>query len=194
MDHHLIFEGAELSGKSWVMSQIYKYLEPVGATSDKVLNGCYWFNCDLGFFGTELAPKIIPDYLHTFQTLKDKNILVEKFHLSELIYDELYNAESFRNFSAADFQVIDQKLKKLNFKIILLTFPEDKALLAKRLQDRLNLYPHYGRIAKTPEFYLQQQALYKERIKNSSLDYLILEVSKFPDEELLAKIRAWIQG
>ena len=59
MAQHLIFEGAELSGKSWVMAQIYKRLEPAGATSSDVLNGCYWFNCDLGFFGTAPAGKIL---------------------------------------------------------------------------------------------------------------------------------------
>jgi len=28
MKHHLIFEGAELAGKTWLMSQIYNYLQP----------------------------------------------------------------------------------------------------------------------------------------------------------------------
>jgi hypothetical protein len=192
MNHHLIFEGAELSGKSWALSQIYKELEPAGATSPNVLDGCYWVNCDLGFFGTPVAPKILPNYLNIFKNLQDKNILVEKFHLSELVYDQLYNAEA-ANFLNWGFPRIDKKLKSLDFKIVLLTFPEDEKLLAKRLQDRLNLYPHYRRIAKTPEFYLKQQALYKQWIKESSLDYLILEAASLPDQGLIEKIKEWIK-
>ena len=41
MIHHLIFEGAELSGKSWIMSQIYNYLEPKYNQSKDILDGCH---------------------------------------------------------------------------------------------------------------------------------------------------------
>jgi thymidylate kinase len=193
MPSHLILEGAELSGKSWVLSQLYSNLEPAGATNPDVLDGCYWFNCDLGFFGTAPAPQILPNYLKIFQALAAKNILVEKFHLSELVYDELYNTGRYRYFLADDFEHIERRLQDLDFKIVLLTFPEDRELLARRLEDRLKLYPHYRRIAKTPEFYLKQQALYLERLKASSLEYLVLEAAHFPDDELVGKIREWIK-
>ena len=51
--HHLIFEGAELSGKSWLISQVYNYLEPKYNQSDFILDGCNWFNCDVGIYGTK---------------------------------------------------------------------------------------------------------------------------------------------
>jgi len=186
MSCHLIFEGAELSGKSWVMSQIYNELEPSGATSANVLDGCYWLNCDLGFFGTELAPAMIKNYLAIFKTLEKKNILAEKFILSALVYGELYGAGKINGKKLA------ARLKKMNFKIILLTFPEDPELIAKRLADRLNLYPNYRRIAKAPEFYLKQQQLYKKYLAASALDHLVLEVSKFPDQEAVDKIKKWL--
>ncbi len=187
MSHHIIFEGAELSGKSWVMSQIYNHLEPKYNTNKNLLDGCYWFNCDLGYFGTKSAPKIIEKYLDIFKELKDKNIIVEKFNLSNLVYDKLYS-----QINQSFFNKIDKKLKKLNFKVILLTFPENKELLEKRLRDRLNLYPNYERIAKTPDFYINQQKEYKEMIKSSNLDYLILESDHFPNQELVDKILEWL--
>ena len=109
MAQHLIFEGAELSGKSWVMAQIYKRLEPAGATSSDVLNGCYWFNCDLGFFGTAPAGKILKNYLKIFKTLKDKNIILEKFQVSAAVYGDLYDSP------LNHFKKIEKRLKKLNF-------------------------------------------------------------------------------
>jgi hypothetical protein len=186
MPYHLIFEGAELSGKSWVMSQIYNELEPKYAVNANVLDGCYWLNCDLGFFGTELAPAMIKNYLAIFKTLEQKNILSEKFLLSALVYSELYGVGKIAR------KKIEQKLKKMNFKIILLTFPEDQELIKKRLEDRLNLYPNYRRIAKAPEFYLKQQQLYKKYLAASTLDHLVLEVDKFPDQEVVDKIKKWL--
>lgn len=187
MAHRIIFEGAELSGKSWVMSQIYNTLEPKYARSANILDGCYWFNCDLGFFGTKVAPKIMKNYLRIFKTLKEKNILVEKFHLANFVYSQI------NNISVRGFKTFEKKLKRQNFKIILLTFPEDEAVLAKRLQDRLNLYPNYKRIAKAPSEYIKQQTIYKQKIKESSLEYLIVEVDSFPSAKAISTIKDWLE-
>ena len=51
--HNIIFEGPELVGKSYLMSQIYDYLEPKYNSGGKIMDGCHWFNCDVGIFGTE---------------------------------------------------------------------------------------------------------------------------------------------
>jgi len=187
MSHHIIFEGAELTGKSWVMSQVYNHLEPKYCSSEKVMDGCYWFNCDLGYFGTAPAKEIVKKYVDIFEALKEKNIIAEKFNLSNLVYQELYGKKDF-----SFFKKIDKKLKKLDFKIVLLTFPEDEELLKKRLQDRLNLYPQYERIAKDPEFYIKQQRLYIERIKESGLDYIIVESDHFPNQEVVDSVLEWM--
>lgn len=186
MSYHLIFEGAELSGKSWVMSQVYNELEPKYATNRNVLDGCYWLNCDLGFFGTELAPEMIKNYLTIFKTLSQKNIIVEKFLLSALVYSELYGQ------SRIDREEIEDRLREMGFKIVLLTFPEDQKLIASRLEDRLRLYPNYGRIAKEPEFYLKQQRLYQKYLLESKLDHLMIEADKLPDQTIITMIRAWL--
>jgi len=186
MPYHLIFEGAELSGKSWVMSQIYQELEPKFATDPNVLDGCYWLNCDLGFFGTELAAAMLKNYLAIFETLSQKNIIVEKFLLSALVYGELYGQ------GQADRAEIENRLQKMGFKIVLLTFPENKGLVERRLEDRLRLYPNYGRIAKAPEFYIAQQRLYQKYLLESKLDNLIIEADKFPDTTIITKIREWL--
>ena len=85
LKHHLIFEGAELAGKSWLMSQIYNYLEPKYNQSGYLLDGCHWFNCDVGVYGTKHGRPIIEFYLKIFNELKNSNLLIEKFHLSQEI-------------------------------------------------------------------------------------------------------------
>jgi len=184
--HHLIFEGAELAGKSWLMSQIYNYLEPKYNKTGYLLDGCHWFNCDVGVYGTEHGKPVIKSYLKIFAELKESNLLVEKFYLSDLIYNRLHRGKEI------NYKKIEQQLKKLNFKIILITFPPDKKLIQARIDDRLKLYPHYKKILHKPEWYIEQQAEYLKEIKKTSLPYLIIETKKLPDNSLNNKILKWI--
>jgi hypothetical protein len=187
MPHHLIFEGAELSGKSWIMSQLYDFLEPKYNKNKAVLDGCHWFNCDVGVYGTRHGKVIIKNYLKIFKELKNKNLLIEKLHLSDKIYNRLHRKKEINYLS------IEKSLKKLNFKIILITFPENKKELKKRIRDRLNLYPHYERILRSPTWYIKQQGEYLKEIKKSKLPYLILNTDKLPDNNLTLKILTWIK-
>lgn len=186
MPHHLIFEGAELAGKSWLMSQVYDFLEPKYNKEKNILDGCHWFNCDVGVYGTKHGQPIIKHYLNIFKELKNKNLLIEKLYLSDKIYNRLHNKKEI------NYANIEKALKQLNFKIILVTFPEDKKKLKKRIEDRLNLYPHYERILRNPEWYIKQQKEYLKEIKKTKLPYLILNTDKLPDNNLTLKILNWI--
>ncbi len=184
--HHLIFEGAELSGKSWLMSQVYGYLEPKYNRSKFALDGCHWFNCDLGLFGGEHGRAVIEHYGAIFKELAGKNLLVEKFHLSDIVYGRLHRGLEI------DYSDLEKALAELGFKIILCLFPEDEKVIAERLSDRLRLYPHYARIAQAPGWYLRQQREYLKEAGRSSLPHLKLEVEKFPDTDAAGKILAWL--
>jgi len=184
--HHLIFEGAELTGKTWLMSQVYNYLEPKYNKSGYLLDGCHWFNCDIGVYGTEHGRPIIELYLKIFNELKNSNLLIEKFHLSDIVYNRLHRQKEI------NYRGLEKKLKSMNFKIILITFPEDIKLLRKRAVDRLNLYPHYKKILRQPEWYIKQQREYLKEIKKSSRPYLIIKTEKLPDDSLTKKILSWI--
>lgn len=184
-NHHLIFEGTELVGKSFLMSEIYNYLEKKYNSHPKILNGCHWFNCDVGVWGTPESQKIINSYLDILKILKNKNVLLEKFHLTDQVYHELYNNKKI-NYTSQE-----KILKKLGAKIILLTV-KDKNIFMERIKDRLNLYPHYERILQQPEDYWQQQQLYEELIKKSKLNYLLIDSSKLPNDEIKEKILYWI--
>jgi len=184
--HHLIFEGAELAGKSWLMSQIYDHLEPKYNQNKVVLDGCHWFNCDVGVYGTKHGKPIINNYLKIFKELKNKNLITEKLHLSDIVYNRLHNKKEI-NYAEAEKILLD-----LNFKIVLITFPEDTEILKKRIQDRLNIYPHYERILRDPDWYLNQQKEYLAEIKKTKLPYLIIKTNQLPDENLIKKILNWI--
>lgn len=184
--HHLIFEGAELSGKSWIMSQIYNYLEPIGRESQNILDGCHWFNADNGIFGTKNSKGVIEAYVKMFDVLRKKNIIVEKFTLSDCIYQKLYRNKDF------DYSEIESKLFKLGFKVVLIAFPEKEEIIKKRIQDRLNLYPHYKSILKPVEWYINQQQEYKKRIKEINMPYYIAETNILPDEKLVEDIKEWL--
>ena len=180
--HNIIFEGAELAGKSYLMSQVYDYLEPKYNSGGKIMDGCHWFNCDVGIFGTKFGQKALKHYLGLLEDIRDVSVMIEKFHLTETVYQKLYNQKDF------NFSKIEERLYKIKTKIVLLIFDEDEKLLQQRLADRLKLYPHYGRIASRPEDYIKQQRLYLELIKKSKLDYLIINSSKLPNPPLVAKI------
>jgi len=184
---HLIFEGAELAGKSWLMSQIYDQLEPKYNQSGYLLDGCHWFNCDVGIYGTKYGKPIIESYLKIFSVLKNKNLLVEKFNLSDIVYNRLHRQKEI------NYRNINRELKKLNFKIILITFPANKKIIRGRIADRLKLYPHYERILRKPEWYIKQQEEYLKEIKKTGLPYLIIETKKLPDNNLTNKILKWIK-
>lgn len=184
--HHLIFEGAELCGKSWVMSQIYNSLEKKYNHSKVVLDGCHWIGADNGIFGTPPSTRAIDAYVKLFKALKDKNFIVEKFHISDIVYQRLYHKKNI------NYRQTETALRGLGVKIILLTFPPNKKLLEKRMQDRLRLYPHYKRILKTPQWYIQQQREYIQEVKKSKLPSLQLEIEKFPNKKAVNAILQWI--
>jgi len=186
MSHHLIFEGAELAGKSWLMSQVYNYLEPKYNQSGNILDGCHWFNSDVGVFGTEDGKQVIELYVDIFKKLQSKNILAEKLHISDKIYNRLYSDKEI------DYEKIEEKLAENDFKIVLITFKKDLNLIKKRIQDRVNLYPHYERILHKPEWYLKQQEIYLKEVLKSKLESIIIETDQFPDEVAVNKILKFI--
>src|SRR3954463_8964442 len=51
----LIFEGAELVGKSTLTSATYQRLVHAYTSSNEILDGCYYLYCDIGIFSTSLA-------------------------------------------------------------------------------------------------------------------------------------------
>lgn len=185
--HNIIFEGAELTGKSYLMSQVYDYLEPKYNSGGKIMDGCHWFNCDVGIFGTKFGKSTLAKYLELLEDINDTNVMIEKFHLTEAVYQKLYNNIDF------DFTSIEKRLAKIKAKIVLLIFDEDEKLLEHRLKDRLNLYPHYERIAQRPSDYIVQQHLYLDLIKKSRLEYLILNSSKLPNPNLVDKILGFLR-
>lgn len=186
MNHHIIFEGAELSGKSWIMSQIYNHLEPKYNESGKILDGCHWFNCDVGVFGTKYGKDVVNDYLKIFKTLSNKNLIVEKLHIADKIYNKIHRNKN------TDYEDVEDVLQKLDFKIVLITFPEDVEIIKNRIKDRLNIYPHYERVLQKPEWYISQQREYLSEIKKSKLSYLIVETNHLPDETKVSEILEWI--
>ncbi|MAG44266.1 hypothetical protein CL633_00020 [bacterium] len=183
--HHLIFEGCELSGKSFLMSQVYDYLEKKHNSSKNLLNGCHWINCDVGIFGGPNSKPIINQYIEIIKNLKNENVILEKFHISDIIYQKMYNKKN------VNYQKEEQLLQKLNTKIVFLKVSPSEKLFAQRLKDRLALYPHYKRIAKKPSWYIKQQEEYVKTIKETNLPYLEIDTTKLPNNNW-RKILPWI--
>lgn len=184
--HHLIFEGAELVGKSYLMAKVYDFLEAKYNQNKVVLDGCHWFNSDVGIFGTPYGYSCIKHYLKILKTMKEKNVLFEKFHLSDIVYNRLHHNREI------NYNNTEKELKKLNTKIVLCVIKEDKKLLKKRIKDRLSLYPHYERILQNPSWYIKQQKEYLKEIKKTILPYLIVDMTKIPNQNHL-KILRWLK-
>src|SRR3989338_9561552 len=125
--HKIIFEGPELAGKSYLMSQIYNYLEPKYNSGGQLLDGCHWFNLDVGIYGSSFGQILLNKFTELMEQLKESHVLLEKFHLSEATYQQIYHDKIF------DCVPWEERLKELGAKIILVTFREDEALIKKRL-------------------------------------------------------------
>lgn len=184
--HKIIFEGAELAGKSWLMSQVYDFLEPKYNQGGILLNGCHWFNCDVGVYGTEYGQPVIDNYINIFEVLRNKNLLIEKFFISDIVYNRLHRKVEIDYFNQ------EQLLQNLDFKIIFVKFPEDENLLKRRIEDRLKLYPHYERILHNPKWYINQQREYQKEMEKTIIPNLTIESNQLPDKNLVEKILKWI--
>jgi len=186
INHHLIFEGAELSGKSFIMSEIYNFLEKKYNQSKDVLDGCHWINADIGIFGTPNGKKIIHSYLEILKTLINSNVIIEKFHISDSVYSQIYKKRAIK------YNEVEKKLHDMSTKIVFLSIDENTKLVKKRLQDRIRLYPHYKRIAKKPEWYLKQQALYRQALSTTKLPFITVDTSKLPNKQVIHQILNFI--
>lgn len=184
---HLIFEGVELAGKSFIISKIYDLLEPSLNSNTGLLDGCQWFNCDVGIFGSKQGRPIIINYIKMAKTLRDRHIIFEKFHIADKVYNKIYNN------TVLNYKKTEKQLKKLGFKIIFLSVKEDEKIFEQRLSERLKLYPHYKRIAQTPSRYIYQQKIYKETLKNTALPVLEVDSSQLPSEKIIKDIMSWIE-
>ena len=182
----LIFEGAELSGKSFIMSQIYNHLEPKYNTGGRRLNGCVWFNTDVGIYGGKHSALVMERFIDIAEHITDRPVMFEKFHISDIVYFNIYKNQKIQ------YNEYEKRLKKLNAKIIFCSIDEDEALFEHRLKDRLNLYPHYIKIAQTPKEYIAQQQIYKQIIKKSSLPVLPINSSVLPNDKIIKDIINWI--
>lgn len=187
--YHLIFEGAELTGKSYVISQIYDYLEKKYSSKKYpyLLDGCFWINADIGMFGSEKGKPLITNYLALAKKIKNSNIIFEKFHLTDQVYSYLYRKKNI------NYQKIEKELDKLNFRIIFLYIDDDVKLFKKRLNDRIKLYPHYKRIKQAPEGYLLQQKKYEIFLKQTRLPYLKINTSQLPNKKIIKQIIKWLE-
>jgi len=184
--HKLIFEGAELSGKSSIIHLVYDYLEKKYNTHRFILDGCHWFNSDVGIFGTKYGREVVGKYIEIAKIMREKNIIFEKLHISDQVYHQINSGLRI------DYKDIEEKLLEMNVKIILCTVRNDQKIFEARLKDRLTLYSHYGRISRKPEDYLNIQKIYVEKTKKSKLPVFTVDLTDLPNPKAVKDILAWI--
>ena len=155
------------------MSQVYNHLETKSNTSKNLLNGCHWINCDVGVFGGPQGKAMINEYINILKILKNQNVILEKLHISDIVYQKMYSNKN------VNYQLEEKKLNVLSTKLIFLKVEPSEKLFAARLKDRISLYPHYKRIAKPPVWYIKQQEFYLAEIKKTKLPYLEIELRGF---------------
>lgn len=184
--HKLIFEGMELTGKSSIIHSVYDYLEKKYNTHRFILDGCHWFNSDVGIFGTKYGREVVGKYVEIAEIMKEKNVIFEKLHISDQVYHEIDPGITI------DYSDTEKRLLEMNTKIILCTVKDDPQIFKSRLKDRLTLYNHYGRISREPEDYLKIQEIYKEKVKESKLPVLTVDLTELPNPNVVQNILTWI--
>lgn len=181
--HHLIFEGAELTGKTYLIHEVWKKLEARYHSGKGTLDGCIWFNADVGLYGTRDGWPLVESYLKIAKMLSHRNIIFEKLHLTQYLYSSDKDLSKFR--------AIDNQLVELNFKIVLTISPENEKVFSQRLIDRLHGDSPYKRIAHSPSWYLKKQQEYQKLLKESQLPHLTVENQEFPNNNYQAVLN-WL--
>lgn len=179
----LIFEGAELVGKSTLTSAMYQKLVHAYTTSNEILDGCYYLYCDIGIFSTPLARDYIYHMAKIVELMKQRNVVLDKFHLA----DEVYQLE-YRDNEVSHRWVEEEILRPLDVRMILVTVSEEH--LEQRLQQRLQSDPHYTLIQKPFDFYKRMQERYLQAIQHTTLEWLQVDGS-VPPAENVNRILAW---
>lgn len=179
----LIFEGAELVGKSTLTSATYQRLVHAYTSSNQILDGCYYLYCDIGVFSTPLARDYLFHMAKIIELMKHRNVVLDKFHLSDEVYQDEYHRKV-----VSHRWVEDEILRPLDTRIILVTVSEEH--LEQRLQQRLKSDPHYALIKKPFDFYKRMQERYLQKIQDTTLEWLQVD-GALPPEENVTKILAW---
>jgi len=181
--HHLLFEGAELTGKSFTIYGVWNFLEQKYNSGENTMDGCTWFNADVGVFGSADGPALVDAYMAIARKLAHKNIIFEKLHLTDFIYSGGAHAEAFAR--------AERALQELDFKLVLTEVAPNQALFEKRLKERLVGMPSYARIAKSPEAYINAQEQYRALAKKSCLPRLTVDNTQLPNDNAKCILR-WI--
>lgn len=179
----LIFEGAELVGKSTLTSAMYQKLVHAYTTSHEILDGCYYLYCDIGIFSTPLARDYIFHMAKIVELMKQRNVVLDKFHLA----DEVYQLE-YRDNEVSHRWVEEEILRPLDVRMVLVTVSEEH--LEQRLQQRLQSDPHYALIQKPFDFYKRMQERYLQAIQHTTLEWLQVDGS-VPPAENVNRILTW---
>jgi len=185
--HHLIlFEGVEMGGKSFLMAQIYDELEKRYNRTGKVLDGCAWFNADVGVFGTERGEEYINQKMELLKLIDDRPVIVEKFHLSDTVYNRMHN-EIEKEYAA-----VEDYLLAMGAKLVLMEVEPQADLFAKRLAERLKSFSHYERIANEPEWYVRMSSEYAKEYDRSRLPKMKVNMTEIGDSDAWKKVLKWI--
>jgi len=181
---HLIFEGAELTGKSFTIQGVWNALEQQNNSGQGVMDGCIWFNADVGVYGTKDGWPLIQHYLDIINTLSHKNLIFEKFHLTQHLYTKNSNTQRVEG--------VENILLEHDFRLIITTVQPQEEKIQQKLDERLKSMPAYQRIARTPKEYLEMQENYLKLVKKSKLPSLILDNTDLPNNNA-EKVLKWIK-
>jgi len=182
--HHIIFEGTELTGKSFLIYNVWNTIEKENSSELPFLDGCTWFNADVGLFGTNDGWPLINGYIEIMKTLSHRNMIFEKFHLTQHIYSQESDMSTFEK--------NDVLLAELGFKLIITTVQPDPTLFEKRLYERSLSNNTYERIKKPPKDYVEDLEKYKHLAEKSQLPILTVDMTKIPNDKYL-EVLEWIR-
>lgn len=181
--HKLIFEGAELTGKSFSIYPVWNALEEKYNSGLGIMDGCIWINADVGVFGSENGWRLVEKYVEMAEIFDSQNIIFEKLHLTNHIYTDYSNQKKYEE--------ITQRLNQAGFKIILTTTKPDPNIFSSRINDRLRSNTAYQRIAKPTQWYIDKQQEYISLLDTSPLPSLTIDNTVIPNDNYQS-VLSWL--
>lgn len=182
--YHIIFEGSELTGKSYTIHPVWNQIEKENNSGQGIMDGCHWFNTDIGILGTIDGWGLIDKYIEIAQSISHRNIIFEKFHFTNLIYSKEDNFELF--------QQADQRLADLNFRLVLTTVSPEERIFSDRIRERLVTNKSYQRVVKKPAWYVDTQQNYRQLLKKTNLPAIEIDNTQIPNDNA-TKILHWLE-
>ena len=164
----------------------YRYHSPVISAEWCAFTNVPWGRGLINFDAQEesLALQTYEAWMHLIELQRYYSWIVDRFHLSTIVYQQLYRGH------ACDFRWLEERLRALDFRIVLCVRQSDSFAAARRERLRVSGKPsQYDDLGP----FLREQELFRSLVRESLLDSLELDVTDGDIARAAGRVADWME-